>query len=61
VEPELGAVHAYSAAALAKARLDPVAATAKLNAYRAEKGLNALRLDPVLTAMAERQAQASGE
>ena len=35
-----------------------VAATAKLNAYRAEKGLNSLRLDPGLTAMAERQAQA---
>ena len=58
VEPEPSAVHAYSAATLAKARLDPVAATAKLNAYRAEKGLNPLRLDPALTAMAERQAQA---
>jgi uncharacterized protein YkwD len=58
VEPEPGAVHAYPAAALAKARLDPVAATAKLNAYRVEKGLNPLRLDPALTAMAERQAQA---
>jgi hypothetical protein len=58
VEPEPRAVHAYSATILAKARLDPVAATAKLNAYRAEKGLNPLRLDPALTAMAERQAQA---
>ena len=36
-------------------------ATAKLNAYRAEKGLNPLRLDPALTAMAERQAQAMAQ
>jgi hypothetical protein len=42
-------------------RLDPAAATAKLNAYRAEKGLNPLRLDPTLTAMAERQAQAMAQ
>ena len=58
VAPEPHVAHLPSAAALAKVRLDPVAATAKLNAYRAEKGLNALRLDPALTAMAERQAQA---
>ena len=50
-----------SATTLAKARLDPAAATAKLNAYRAEKGLNPLRLDPTLTAMAERQAQAMAQ
>ena len=29
--------------------------------YRAEKGLNPLRLDPALTAMAERQAQAMAQ
>ena len=59
-EPEPRPVNAPSAT-LAKARLDPVAATAKLNAYRAEKGLNPLRLDPNLTAMAERQAQAMAQ
>ena len=58
VDPEPRAVYAHSATGLAKVQLDPVAATAKLNAYRAEKGLNPLRLDPTLTAMAERQAQA---
>ena len=58
VAPEPHVAHLPSAVALAKVRLDPVAATAKLNAYRAEKGLNSLRLDPALTAMAEQQAQA---
>jgi hypothetical protein len=58
VEPEQHAVYTPSVATLAKVRLDPAAATAKLNAYRAENGLNPLRLDPTLTAMAERQAQA---
>jgi uncharacterized protein YkwD len=57
-EPEQHAVYTPSAATLAKVRLDPAAATAKLNAYRAENGLNPLRFDPTLTAMAERQAQA---
>ena len=59
--PEPRAVHVPSATTLAKVRLQPVAATAKLNAYRAEKGLNPLRLDPALTAMAERQAQAMAQ
>ena len=58
VAPEPRVARLPSVVALAKVRLDPVAATAKLNAYRAEKGLNSLRLDPALTAMAERQAQA---
>ena len=58
VEPEPRVVYTRSATTLAKVQLDPVAATAKLNAYRAEKGLNPLRLDPTLTAVAERQAQA---
>ncbi len=59
--PEPRAVYVPSATTLAKVRLEPVAATAKLNAYRAEKGLNPLRLDPALTAMAERQAQAMAQ
>ena len=58
VVPEPDVAHPPYAVALDKVRLDPVAATAKLNAYRAEKGLNPLRLDPALTAMAERQARA---
>jgi uncharacterized protein YkwD len=56
--------HAVSrppASELAALRLDPAAATARLNAYRAEKGVNPLRLDPALTAMAERQAQAMAQ
>jgi hypothetical protein len=61
VAPEPRPVYRLSATALAKARLDPVAATAKLNAYRAEKGLKPLQLDPTLTAMAERQAQAMAQ
>ena len=39
-------------------RLDPAAAVAMLSAYRASHGLSALRLDPTLTAMAQRQADA---
>ena len=61
VAPESRSAQAPLAATLAKARLDPVAATAELNAYRAEKGLNPLRLDPALTTMAERQARAMAE
>src|SRR5947209_755085 len=55
-EPRVG--HSYPTLALAKVRLDPGVATAALNAYRAEKGLSLVRLDPALTAMAERQARA---
>ena len=43
---------------LAAVHLDPVAATAMLTAYRASHGLSAVRLDPDLTAMAQRQADA---
>ena len=50
--------YSWSDAALARVRLDPAAATARLNAYRADKGLRPVRLDPALTAMAARQAQA---
>jgi hypothetical protein len=60
-EPETHPVYVSSASTLAKVRLDRATATAKLNAYRAEKGLNPLRLDPALTAMAERQAQAMAQ
>jgi uncharacterized protein YkwD len=44
--------------AVAAARLDPQAALAAVNAYRAKNGLGALRLDPALAAMAQRQAEA---
>jgi uncharacterized protein YkwD len=47
VERQVAAVH-----------LDPTAATAMLNAYRASHSLGAVRLDPALTAMAQRQADA---
>jgi uncharacterized protein YkwD len=60
-EPETHPVYVSSANTLAKVRLDRATATAKLNAYRAEKGLNPLRLDPAATAMAERQAQAMAQ
>jgi uncharacterized protein YkwD len=39
-------------------RLDPVAAESAINAYRSSRGLKPLRLDPALTAMAQRQADA---
>jgi hypothetical protein len=48
----------WSAKDLAAVRLDPAAAAADLNAYRAAKGLPPIRLDPALSAMAERQAKA---
>jgi uncharacterized protein YkwD len=50
--------HLRSAEAIAAVRLDPAAATAELNAYRASKGLKPVKLDPALTGMAERQAKA---
>ncbi|HME85664.1 MAG TPA: CAP domain-containing protein [Roseiarcus sp.] len=54
--PESRLVHAHSARAIAAVRLDPAAAAAELNAYRANRGLTPVRLDPALTAVAERQA-----
>ena len=39
-------------------RLDPGAAESAINAYRSSRGLKPLRLDPALTAMAQRQASA---
>ena len=43
---------------VAATRLDPAAAAAAITAYRASHGLRAVRLDPALTAMAQRQADA---
>ncbi len=43
---------------VAAVHVDPVAASAMLNAYRATRGLGPVRLDPALTAMAQRQADA---
>ena len=56
--PEPRLAHAHSAQAIAAVRLDPAAAAAALNAYRAGKGLKPVRLDPALTAMADAQAKA---
>ncbi len=43
---------------VAAVRLDPAAAAAALSAYRASHGLGPVRLDPALSAMAQRQADA---
>jgi uncharacterized protein YkwD len=43
---------------VAAVHLDPAAAAAALNAYRASHGLAPARIDPALTAMAQRQADA---
>ncbi|HEY5798351.1 MAG TPA: CAP domain-containing protein [Bosea sp. (in: a-proteobacteria)] len=43
---------------LAMVKLDPAEATRIFNAYRASQGLGPVRLDPTLTAMAQRQANA---
>lgn len=43
---------------LAAVKADPAEALRILNAYRAGKGLGPVRLDPALTAMAQRQADA---
>ena len=43
---------------IAAVRLDPGTALADLNGYRASHGLSPVRLDPSLTAMAQRQAEA---
>jgi uncharacterized protein YkwD len=44
--------------AVAAVHVDPAAAAAALNAYRVSRGLGPMRLDPALTAMAQRQADA---
>jgi len=53
-----GSIAPNVARQVAAVHLDPAAATAALNAYRASHGLAAVRLDPTLTAMAQRQADA---
>lgn len=52
------ALDAGATARLDAIRLDPAAAAGILNAYRASRGLRSVRLDPALTAMAQRQADA---
>jgi len=53
-----GPVDARVAHSVAAVHLDPATATVMLNAYRASHGLGPVRLDPPLTAMAQRQANA---
>ncbi|MFN8829327.1 MAG: CAP domain-containing protein [Labrys sp. (in: a-proteobacteria)] len=48
----------YDSLAGKRVKVDPKAALAMISDYRRGKGLNALRLDPQLTAMAQRQADA---
>lgn len=57
-EPEPRLTHRLSSQAIAAVQLDPNAAVSALSAYRVSRGLKAVRLDPALTAMAERQAKA---
>lgn len=56
--PRTGPVDAQALRSIAAVHVDPAAATATLNAYRASRGLGPVRLDPTLTAMAQRQADA---
>jgi uncharacterized protein YkwD len=53
-----GAIDSRILNAVASVHVDPAAATAMLSAYRASRGLGPVRLDPALTAMAQRQADA---
>jgi hypothetical protein len=57
-EEPLAPLNARFDHSLAAVRLDPQALAASLNAYRASRGLGPVRLDPALTAMAQRQADA---
>ena len=56
--PPESRTHRLSARAIAAVSLDPTAAVASVNAYRARKGLGPVRLDPALTRMAQSQAEA---
>jgi uncharacterized protein YkwD len=56
--PSEVAVDARTERAIAAVKLDPQAVLEAINAYRAGKGLGALRLDASLTAMAQQQADA---
>ncbi len=53
-----GPIDARVLRSVASVHVDPAAAAAMLNAYRASRGLGPVRLDPALTAMAQRQADA---
>jgi uncharacterized protein YkwD len=53
-----GPIDPAASRALASVHVDPAAAVAMLTAYRASHGLGPVRLDPALTAMAQRQADA---
>jgi len=57
-EELLAPVDSRLARRLGDVHLDPAAAEAAINAYRASHGLKPLRLDPTLTTMAQRQADA---
>jgi uncharacterized protein YkwD len=56
--PRTGPADQRVSRSVAAVRLDPAEALARLNAYRASHGLKAVRLDPVLSAMAARHAKA---
>lgn len=53
-----GPIDARVLRSVASVHADSAAAAAALNAYRASRGLGPVRLDPALTAMAQRQADA---
>jgi uncharacterized protein YkwD len=55
---DTGPIDPHAERDVAAVHLDPAAAAAALNAYRASHGLGSARLDPALTAMAQRQADA---
>ncbi|MGA2043904.1 MAG: CAP domain-containing protein [Roseiarcus sp.] len=57
-EPLTRPISAQAWRTIAEARVDPAAAAAMLTAYRAAHGLGPVRLDPALTAMAQREADA---
>jgi uncharacterized protein YkwD len=51
-------INPHAASEIAALRLNPAAATAMLNAHRASRAVGAVRLEPALNAMAQRQADA---
>jgi uncharacterized protein YkwD len=55
---DTGPIDPHAERDVAAVHLDPAAAAAALNAYRASHGLGPTRLDPALSAMAQRQADA---
>jgi hypothetical protein len=57
-EEPLAPIDSRLARHLENVRLDPGAAESAINAYRSSRSLKPLRLDPALTAMAQRQADA---